>query len=717
MTKLHTVFQLFLLCFFLQNSFAQFGNDVSYLFRDNGEYKYLVGTSEPDSNWNKPDFVDTTWLIGRKSIGYGDGDDSTLVDTCISLYIRIKFSMDQFYQYLNFMADFDDGYVAYLNGVEIARSNLGKPGESIPYNRLADRSHEAQVYRNFFRPVNGRYIDNSVIAAAGVFGENILAIQVHNDSINGSDLSFNSSLLFFSNLNEYFIYQDYLRFIRQVPLDSTRFPIISIQTDEYGIASSSAKYIAHMSIINQPEGMFNKPADNPTDYNGRISIELRGKTSLHWPKKSYNIETQNSLGENLNVSLLGMPPENDWVLSGPFGDKSLFRNALAYRLGEKLGYYEPRTRFCELIINGEFLGLYVLTEKIKRDSARVDIAKLRPEDISGTELTGGYIVKYDKDASGLIPVYPRSSVIVPIQWTYINGFFNDFYAVLDKPEFLDEVSGYKNYINDQSLIDYVIINEAFRNCDAYLFSTYMHKDKITRDGRINYGPLWDFDFSLGNVTWQNAQYTNGWQFEINTRLGITKVMRDTSFARKFKERWNSLRLGILSNDSLNNFIDSLANEIQDARIRNYNVWPIIQYPLTNNDHVTNYDLEIQSMKNFMVSRVSWIDFALRSLYYPLPHYSFNDENYSLNEFMQVYPNPFNDFLVVDFKKPDVNVFTIELVDIFGRKTGIVHHFNAGLDSSTSGYRLDGLANLPQGMYILVLSKNGEPVSKVKLIKK
>ena len=716
MSKFYSIIWWFFLCFIVQNTFAQFGNDVTYLYSDNGEYRYFIGDNEPDSNWNKPDYVDTTWLPGRKSIGYGDGDDSTLIDTCISVYIRIKFAMDQLYPYLNFIADFDDGYIAYLNGVEITRSNLGNPGDTIPYDRLADRSHEAQVYRNFFRPVNGRLIDYAKIASAGIVGENILAVQIHNDSIRGSDLSFNSSLLYFTNLNEYFIYQDNLRFIRQVSLDSTRFPIISIQTDEFGIASSSGEYIAHMCIMNNQNGLYNKPSDTPTEYNGRISIELRGKTSLHWPKKSYNIETQDSLGENLNISLLGMPPENDWVLSGPFGDKSLIRNIFAYRLGERLGYYEPRTRICELMINGEFLGLYVFTEKIKRDSGRVDIAKLRPEDISGDELTGGYIVKYDKDASGLIAVYPRSQVIDPIKWAYITGFYNDFYTVLDKPEFLDPESGYKKYINDQSLIDYIVLNEAFRNCDAYLYSTYMYKHKITHDGRINYGPLWDFDFSLGNVTWQDAQYTQGWQFAINTRLNITKVMRDSSFACKFKEQWTDLRQGILSNDSLTCLIDSLANEILDARIRNYKVWPVIQYPLTNNDHVTNYELEIQTMKNYMISRVGWVDNALPRLYYPLPHYSFNDENYSLNEIMQVFPNPFTDFLIVKLNVPDDNDYTLEFFDIFGRKTGIVRPLNESQDSSDFIFRMEGLSILTEGMYILVLYKSGEPVSKIKLIK-
>ncbi len=117
---------------------------------------------------------------------------------------------------------------------------------------------------------------------------------------------------------------------------------------------------------------------------------------MDFPKRSFDIETDDSTGNNLNVPLLGMPAENDWVLFGPFADKSQIRNELEFNIGRKLGHYEPRSRFCEFLLNGEFLGLYELFEKIKRDSNRVNIAKLTTSDNSGINVTGGYIIKYDK---------------------------------------------------------------------------------------------------------------------------------------------------------------------------------------------------------------------------------------------------------------------------------------------------------------------------------
>ena len=91
-----------------------------------------------------------------------------------------------------------------------------------------------------------------------------------------------------------------------------------------------------------------------------------------------------------------MPIENDWILYAPYSDKALMRNFLTFDLGRKMGHYSPRTVYCELVINGDYKGIYILMEKIKRDNDRVDIAKLDSDDLAGDSLTGGYIIKIDK---------------------------------------------------------------------------------------------------------------------------------------------------------------------------------------------------------------------------------------------------------------------------------------------------------------------------------
>ena len=106
-----------------------------------------------------------------------------------------------------------------------------------------------------------------------------------------------------------------------------------------------------------------------------IGIEIRGSSSQMFDKKSYGFETWDEMGEDLNTSLGGFPEEEDWILYGPYSDKSLVRNVLIYELSNNMGQYASKTKFYELEINGVFQGIYVLMEKIKRDRNRVDISK------------------------------------------------------------------------------------------------------------------------------------------------------------------------------------------------------------------------------------------------------------------------------------------------------------------------------------------------------
>lgn len=184
-----------------------------------------------------------------------------------------------------------------------------------------------------------------------------------------------------------------------VTLDSTILPLVLIDTDGQNIPHGT-KITARMKVINHEYGIFNKPTDAEVEYDGHIGIEIRGHSSSSYPQKPYNLETRDSLGNNLNVSLLGMPEENDWILISNYNDKSLVRSILSFELFRRMGHYATRARLCEVIINSKYCGIYVFCEKIKSDKNRVDIATLSPEDSAGNDLTGGYIISVDyHDAS------------------------------------------------------------------------------------------------------------------------------------------------------------------------------------------------------------------------------------------------------------------------------------------------------------------------------
>jgi hypothetical protein len=234
-----------------------------------------------------------------------------------------------------------------------------------------------------------------------------------------------------------------------------------------------------MGIIDNGYGNMNNQYDPFNDYDGFIGIETRGQSSQMFPKKSHGVETRDAEGENLNVPLLGMPEENDWILYAPYSDKSMLRNFMTFYMGSKLDPYCTRMAYCEVIVNNDYKGVYILMEKIKKDENRVNIATLKPEDISGDELTGGYIVSVDKIPPDFVynedgwksypaPPYPNSMNItfqyyypdpddmVSQQKTYIRNYVTSAENALTGSNFSNPNFGYNKYFND--LTFYIITN-------------------------------------------------------------------------------------------------------------------------------------------------------------------------------------------------------------------------------------------------------------------
>jgi hypothetical protein len=683
------------------------------------EYKYFIGHSNPDSGWRNKNFDDSSWLTGHGSIGYGDNDDTIVVDTTVSVYIRYKLPVQTDYlsqiQAMVLFADFDDAYIAYLNGNEVLRVNIDKEIANPDYLQIAGRSHEAENYRGIQRVLQGYYLDSVELKNASIDTSNLLAFEVHNDSIKGSDLSFDFHFRFIDASSSYSLYWNDCRYTAQVQIDSSILPFVVIETDEFGTSPEKSK--AFMGIINNSPGKYNKLTDAFSDYKGRIRINERGKTSADFPKKNYSIELQDSAGKNNNVSLMGMPKENDWILYGPFPDKSQIRNKLIYSLGEKMGHYEPRNQFCELIVNGRNMGLYALTERIKQDSNRVNVAKLKITENDGIPLTGGYLFKFEEsDPMDIIVVYPKDSDITKQQKTYIHDYYDQSEEILHSNNFMNPATGYRKYIDDQSLIDYIIINELSKNMDAYMGSCYMYKDRDDRDGRIKYGPLWDYDFSMGYNIWSDITPI-GWQFEERAnqiRLSIARFIQDTAFTHNLAAKWHSYRERILSNDSINKYIDNMVDTYAADIDINYRVWPIIQYGFNNNISMyegKTYPEEIQKLKNWFSERTNWIDANIDNLYYPVVGIN---ETFADNSYAYFYPNPFINDLNLTLKIEKSGFIRYEIFDIAGRKCA--ESIQGFSEAGTNDLKIDIPGNMHAGIYLIVVYQNNLPIVSQKLIK-
>jgi hypothetical protein len=177
-------------------------------------------------------------------------------------------------------------------------------------------------------------------------------------------------------------------------------------------------------------------------------------------------------------------------------------------LARAMGQYASRTRFVELLINESYRGVYVIMEKIKRDEARVDVAKLKETDIAGTEVTGGYIFKVDRgepawystfnkwnnDSQQLpfVLVYPKLEDIQPQQLDYIQMNVDSFERALMSPTFYYGGQRYDEYIDMNSFAEHFLLSELGKNVDAYRLSSYLHKKKDSDDGKIQSSSLGKF---------------------------------------------------------------------------------------------------------------------------------------------------------------------------------------------------------------------------------
>jgi hypothetical protein len=419
----------------------------------------------------------------------------------------------------------------------------------------------------------------------------------------------------------------------------SNLPIIVINT--FGVPiPDEPKITAHMGIIDNGPGVPNSLDDPFTNYDGNIGIEMRGQSSQYFfPKKSFSVETRDNTGENLDVPLLGMPPENDWVLYAPYTDKSMLRNVVSFEIFRKMDNYATRSVFCEVVINGEYKGVYTLMEKIKKDDNRVDIAALNPDDILGDELTGGYIIKVDKVdwdfeygtdgwKSNPVPAYPNAMDIIfqyyypepdeiaDEQRAYIKEFITNAENTLCMYYFSNPYIGYQQYFDVLSFIDFMLLSEISKEVDKYRYSTYFHKKKDSDGGKLYAGPAWDFDLGYGNVDyWDPGVNYTGWLYQMvePVEWGIMfwwkRMMEDPYFKDMAKTRWTWLRQNKLADNDIHAMIDSILLHIDEAKDRNYERWPILgQYVWPNYDWAGNdFEDEVDYFEHFLFNRLNWMD--------------------------------------------------------------------------------------------------------------
>jgi hypothetical protein len=729
---------------------------TAYLAPTGATARILVPTNDLGSAWTAVAFNDSSWLSGRTGLGF---DASTNYQKVIatdvrtrmrnvnaSAYVRVPFQVTDpaRFQEMKLRMRYDDGFIAYLNGAEILRTNAPLAAS---WNSAATATHGNEPgVAGGLMPAEEFNLSRFIPVLRP--GSNVLAIQglniVASDgdfllqpelSARGITLQATSQLYFalptpgalnpggvadiippprfsppggvfatnrtvvisstVSNAVIHFtrdgsapseaspVYSAPVAVTNSVMLRarayaaghfpslpvtegytlletnllgfSSELPLVIIDTYNQGIGPDmNPRAPAMMTIIDAAQPSQRARCLDRSDFHGRIGLEGRGQSSwggydpLGYQKQPYNFAPWDENDQDLKAAFLDYPAGSDFSLLNVYNDKSFLNDFLAHELFEKMGHYQVRRRYVEVFWNGtppegtadpsgkvgtnDYVGIYLLLEKIRIDPNRVDIQTPQsgaPDD----PITGGYIWKKDKDSpgdvnfstpSGQVLKYhdPRGENLSAVQRQWLADYLAGFEGVLYGPNWLDPVNGYASYLDASSFVDLHWIVEYSKQIDGYRLSSYFQKD---RGGKIKWEPIWDWNLSFGNANYAQCGLTNGWYWSIlgpadhiwEHRLMVNPG--DPDYNQRIADRWAELRQDVLHPSNVLARVDQITNLLYEATTRDFRRWPRLGRALWPNpdgtgdgrdvNYVspTNYSGIIQQWKNYVVMRTAWID--------------------------------------------------------------------------------------------------------------
>ncbi len=422
--------------------------------------------------------------------------------------------------------------------------------------------------------------------------------------------------------------ETFLGLAPSLALFNSDLPVMIIHDFGRGRPPANSDTFAHMQLF-MPGTNGLTVLTNIPDAASRSSIAARGSSTEGYGKVSLKMELQDEFGFDRDMPLAGLPSESDWVLYAPNNfEPILIHNPFAHQLSRDIGRYSPRTRFVEVYFVGNgtgaiqtanYNGIYVLEEKIKVGDNRVDIPKLAPQESLPPRVTGGYLMKIDRPDPGdggffganqfICYVEPKErEIILPeraAQQNYLLGYMDQFGAALyDDSIFRNPITGYAAYVHVDSWIDHHLLNVLTFNVDALRLSAYFYKE---RDGKLHFGPLWDFDRALNSTdgrdsnprVWRSTSGDRGTDFF--NYPWWDRLFSDPDFFQAYIDRYQELRRNQFSTTNLARLTDELANQVRHAQPREQARWGGSAAPRGG------FQGEVTSLKNWLGSRTSFMD--------------------------------------------------------------------------------------------------------------
>lgn len=419
------------------------------------------------------------------------------------------------------------------------------------------------------------------------------------------------------------------------PIRNAADSITSYQTGDHG----ETEIVVSYSTVSEA-GVWHHPDDEPT-LTGTALFRFRGNSSRYFTKGSYRMRLVKDDGEQKRKQgLLGMPAGTDWALYGPFLDKTLLRNYMCMNLSaEVMGTWTPEVRFCELMLDGEYQGVYVLMEMIDVDANRLSLTEYRSGDpvCSYLVLIGSrsklersldnfcyytYQMEIGRDLRAEV-LYPRTSSLSQQVLEYIQADFSEVERMLFSSDLVDGTSAWKSEINMDSFVNYYILMEFLAVNDMFGNSTYLYRDVR---GKLSIGPVWDYNNVLDNFFHPMPARS----FLLSQRGWYSRLMMDREFVERVIRRYRELRRGVLSEEHLLAYEKAVETWLGSAIARNYTVWGYTfdpeqvsayerRFPAAGSGDTLqdvnpdSYRQAVEWMLDYMVNRGRWMDEHIETL--------------------------------------------------------------------------------------------------------
>lgn len=371
--------------------------------------------------------------------------------------------------------------------------------------------------------------------------------------------------------------------------NETGLPVCYITTDA-GVSIDS-KEIYLPAVIKIVQG--NKVILSDSE----IDIRVRGNATSTYPKKPYKLKFSRKTSP-----LPGMSNDKSFVLLANYTDRSLMNTAIGFKIGSMLEYgWVPKSEFVEVVINGEYLGNYQLSEDVKRGKSRVDIAD------------SGFLIEFDFDYKSSLYYfasdynnwfftfkYPDDDEMLEKNFNDAKKCMDEFEAALYSSDFMD-TRLYTSLIDEESFAKWYYHKNLLQmdECNRY----YLKYDD-TKDSKLEMGPLWDFEWCLGNAGSRLSP-----EHYLENKLYFSQLCKDEEFMRTVALVHS--RYGDKIYSEILSYYDILADSLKKSQCENFKRWDILDLPIAlSTSPLGSWEKEVEYSRNFFINHYEWIDRVL-----------------------------------------------------------------------------------------------------------